>query len=157
MTEIPRNKEFWADVLKKIVRRTGDADAEDLMHSAFLRLEQYQAGHTISNPAAFLVRTAVNIRIDGYRQQRRFHDAPLPEQPDPCAPADEIVAAKLFFSRVTEGINRLPDRTREIFLMHRIDKLEYTEIAARLGITVSAVEKQMAKAMLFLAEWSKGW
>ena len=51
----------------------------------------------------------------------------------------------------------LPERTREIFLMHRIDKLEYSEIAQRLGISESAIEKQMAKAMVALADYAKAW
>jgi RNA polymerase sigma-70 factor (ECF subfamily) len=161
MSEIPRNKEFWMDVLKRIARRTGGApDAEDLMHSAFLRLEQYRAKRPVTNPAAFLVRTAVNIRIDDYRHDRRMYGETLsavPDHEDPAARADDVVAAKELLSRVVSGINQLPDRTREIFLMHRIDKLEYSQIAKRLGISVSAVEKQMAKAMMLLAVRAKGW
>lgn len=132
MTEIPHNKEFWSGVLKRIAKRTGcSGDAEDLLHSAYLRLEQYSATNIVINPAAFLVRTAVNIGIDGYRHDRRIYDQykPVPEREDMSARADEVVVAKELLSRVVSGINRLPDRTREIFLMHRIDKLEYSEIA----------------------------
>jgi RNA polymerase sigma factor (sigma-70 family) len=106
------------------------------------------------------VRTAVNIGIDDYRHDRRlFGEAriPVPEREDAAARPDEVVAAKELLSRVVSGINRLPGRTREIFLMHRIDKLEYTEIARRLGISESAIEKQMAKAMMMLADYAKAW
>ena len=41
--------------------------------------------------------------------------------------------------------------------MHRVEGLKYREIAAELGITVSAVEKHVAKAALFLAAWVEGW
>jgi len=47
-------------------------------------------------------------------------------------------------------------RTREIFLMHRISGLKHRDIAAHLGITVSAVEKHIAKASLFLLSWTDG-
>ena len=161
MTQIPHNREFWAGVLKRIAKRTGGGlDAEDLLHSAYVRLEQYSTGNTVANPAAFLVRTAVNIGIDDYRHDRRIYGerrVPLPDREDQAARADEVVAAKELLSRVVSGINRLPDRTREIFLMHRIDKLEYTEIAHRLGISESAIEKQMAKAMVTLADCAKAW
>jgi len=161
MTEIPRNREFWAGVLKRIAKRTGGgADAEDLLHSAYVRFEQYSATNTVANPAAFLVRTAVNIGIDDYRHDRRLYGevrVPVPDRADAAARPDEVVAAKELLSRVVSGINRLPDRTREIFLMHRIDKLEYTEIARRLGISESAIEKQMAKAMMMLADHAKAW
>ena len=92
-------------------------NAEDLMHSAYLRLEQYSATHAVANPGAFLVRAAVNIGIDDYRHDRRMYGearAPLPDREDEAAPADEIVAAKELLSRVVSGINRLPDRTREV-------------------------------------------
>jgi RNA polymerase sigma factor (sigma-70 family) len=161
MTEIPRSREFWAGVLRRIAKRTGGgADAEDLLHSAYVRFEQYSATNTVTNPAAFLVRTAVNIGIDDYRHDRRLYGEariPVPEREDAAARPDEVVAAKELLSRVVSGINRLPGRTREIFLMHRIDKLEYTEIARRLGISESAIEKQMAKAMMMLADYAKAW
>jgi RNA polymerase sigma-70 factor (ECF subfamily) len=82
---------------------------------------------------------------------------PVPECEDPAPKADEVVEAKELLSRVVSGINHLPERTREIFLMHRIDKLEYSEIAQRLGISESAIEKQMAKAMVALADYAKAW
>jgi len=161
MTEIPQSREFWAGVLKRIAKRVGSGpDAEDLMHAAYLRLEQYSASNTVANPAAFLVRTAVNIGIDDYRHYRRIHGearAAPPDRQDDAAGADEVVAAKELLSRVVSGINRLPDRTREIFLMHRVDKMEYSEIARRLGISESAIEKQMAKAMVMLADYAKAW
>jgi RNA polymerase sigma-70 factor (ECF subfamily) len=160
MAEIPHSREFWAGVLKRIAKRTGGGDAEDLLHSAYVRLEQYSATNTVTNPAAFLVRTAVNIGIDNYRHDRRIYGAarvPVPDREDTAAPADEVVVAKELLSRVVSGINCLPDRTRDIFLMHRIDKLEYSEIARRLDISESAIEKQMAKAMLTLADYAKAW
>lgn len=161
MTEIPHNREFWSGVLKRIAKRTGGgADAEDLLHSAYLRLEQYSATNAVANPGAFLVRTAVNIGIDDYRHNQRLYGQtrlPVPDREDQGAGADEVLAAKELLSRVVSGINRLPERTREIFLMHRIDKLEYSEIAHRLGISESAIEKQMAKAMVTLADCAKAW
>ena len=161
MTKIPHSREFWSGVLRRIAKRTGgSADAEDLLHAAYLRLERYSAVKTVTDPGAFLVRTAVNIGIDHYRHDRRLYgDArvPVPECEDASPGADEVIAAKELLSRVVSGINHLPDRTREIFLMHRIDKLEYSEIARRLGVSESAIEKQMAKAMLMLADYAKTW
>lgn len=130
------------------------------MHAAYVRLAQYSAVKTVDNPGAFLVRTAVNIGIDHYRHDQRLYGdvrVPVPECEDASPAADEVVAAKELLSHVVSGINRLPDRTREIFLMHRIDKLEYSEIAHRLGISESAIEKQMAKAMVMLADHAKAW
>lgn len=155
------DRRFWAKLLWRVRRRTGYPDAEDLLHSAFLRLERYRAEHVVADPASFIVRTAVNLAID---QRRR--DAYVIEQPvdapglqfvDSAPLQDEVNQARARLERVREGLARLSPRTREIFLMHRIEGLRYREIAHSLGISQSAVEKHIAKAALFLAEWTDGW
>jgi RNA polymerase sigma factor (sigma-70 family) len=69
----------------------------------------------------------------------------------------EVVEVRARLERVKEGLARLSPRTREVFLMHRLSNLKYHEIAARLEISSSAVEKHVAKAVLFLTEWAEGW
>jgi RNA polymerase sigma-70 factor (ECF subfamily) len=41
--------------------------------------------------------------------------------------------------------------------MHRLDNLKYREIAEKLDISQSAVEKHIARAALALTEWMEGW
>jgi RNA polymerase sigma factor (sigma-70 family) len=162
MNELPRDRTFWADLLRRIARRTrGRDDAEDLLHAAFIRLETYRAQHHVENPTAFLVQTAANIGIDVDRHDRLISEAAVDatayEIVDGAPLQDEVVAARARLQRVREGIALLSPRTREVFLMHRIDGLKYREIASRLGVSQSAVEKHIAKAALFLAEWVEGW
>ena len=70
---------------------------------------------------------------------------------------DEVITARARLERVKEGLAKLTPRTREVFLMHRIEEMKYREIAQALGISQSAVEKHIARAALFLAEWTEGW
>ena len=51
------------------------------------------------------------------------------------------------------AIERLPERTRTVFLMHRFAGLKYRDIGTRLGISVSAVEKHIARASISLLNW----
>ena len=44
-------------------------------------------------------------------------------------------------------LGELPERTRVVFLLHRFEELKYAEIARRLEISVSSVEKHMMEAM----------
>jgi RNA polymerase sigma-70 factor (ECF subfamily) len=155
------DKVFWNKILKQIVRRTRDtANAEDLLQSAYLRLEKYRANHTVENPAAFLIQTAVNIHIDEYRRTRQLStilaDSELSEVSDQPL-QDEVICARARLERVKAGLERLPRRTRDIFLMHRLDGLRYREIADCFGISQSAVEKHIAKAVVFLADWTEDW
>jgi RNA polymerase sigma-70 factor (ECF subfamily) len=160
MSDIPVNRQVWNRLIREVRSRTrGRADAEDLLHAAYLRLMRYRAQHVVENVAAFLVRTAVNIGVDNYRHDR-FTAEVKPDEVGICENSplqDEVLAARARLERVREGLSRLTPRTREIFLMHRLDDMKYREIAERLGISQSAVEKHIAKAALFLTEWAEGW
>lgn len=161
MAEMPTERAYWAKLLKLVARRTrGRGDAEDLLHTAYIRMEQYRSDHVVENPSAFLVRTATNIAIDTYRHEKFWepHDEKRDGQrPDNAPLQDEVIAARARLLRVKEGLNKLPARTREIFLMHRLRGLKYREIAVHFGISQSAVEKHIAKAVLFLTEWTQDW
>jgi RNA polymerase sigma-70 factor (ECF subfamily) len=52
-----------------------------------------------------------------------------------------------FKERLERAIAELVSTQREVFLMNRIDKKKYSEIAEELGISVKAVEKRMGKAL----------
>lgn len=163
MADLPTDKGFWQTLLRRVTRATrGHQDAEDLLHSAYLRLEAYRAQNKVDNPAAFLVRTAVNIGVDRHRHERHLAEKPVGTHAgaldfgDPARLPDEVLAARERLTRVRQGLSQLPQRTRDVFLMHRLDGMKYREIADRLGISQSAVEKHIAKAALFLADWTEG-
>jgi RNA polymerase sigma factor (sigma-70 family) len=161
MSDIPIDRQSWGDLVRRVTRRArGRTDAEDLLHSAWLRLERYRADHIVNDPKAFLVRTAVNIGIDEHRHERvlpRERDDRAEEIASDVPLQDEVIVARARLERVKEGLAKLTPRTREVFLMHRIDGMKYREIAEALGISQSAVEKHIARAALFLAEWAEGW
>jgi RNA polymerase sigma factor (sigma-70 family) len=160
MSDIPVNREFWNRLIREVRTRTrGRADPEELLHAAYLRLLRYRAQQTVENVGAFLVRTAVNIGVDNYRHDRFIADV-APEEAgvrENSPLQDEVLASRVRLERVREGLSRLTPRTREVFLMHRLDDMKYREIAEQLGISQSAVEKHIAKAALFLTEWTEGW
>lgn len=151
----------WNRLQRQIARLTRRDDAEDLLHSSFLRMLEKQQSD-IRNPEAFLLRSAVNAARDEYRRAQRpaaqqtadlfilnvHDDAPL---------QDEKLIAQQRLRHIHEGLMQLSPRTREIFLMHRLDGLKYREIADRLNISMSAVEKHISRAVQFLADWSEGW
>ena len=52
-----------------------------------------------------------------------------------------------FKERLERAISELPATQRDVFLMNRIDKMTYREIADTLGVSVKAIEKRMGKAL----------
>ena len=143
-------------------RRYGSvSDAEDLLHEAFVRYEQYRRSMPVGNPAAFLLQAADNLAIDRHRFQKHMSpesfEVACSGAPDPAPPVQVVLAARERLERVRQGLEVLGARTREIFLMHRLDGRRQRDIAAAFGISRSAVEKHIAKAASFLAAWTEGW
>jgi RNA polymerase sigma factor (sigma-70 family) len=160
VTEIKINREMWDRLVRRIgIRIRGRFDAEDLLHAAYLRLEDYRKTHPVENVGAFLVKTAVNIGVDTYRHDRLTAkmrtDGSLVSENGPLQ--DEVLAYRNRLVRATEGLAQLPPRTRQILLMHRLQKMKYRDIALEIGISQSAVEKHVAKGTLFLTKWTEGW
>ena len=149
----------WKALLYRVVRATRNSvNAEDYLQEAFIRLSAYRRTHKVNNPAGLLVTMAVRIAIDDNRRQRRHGELDSVPVSDLLGlatdepPTTDVLIARERLSYVRDGLKRLNPRTREVFLMHRIGGMKYREIAAHLGITVSAVEKHIAKAALFVAD-----
>lgn len=66
--------------------------------------------------------------------------------PPPFIPAFDDHPDPLI-ARLEWTIACLPERTRDVFLMHRFDDLPYDRIAHRLGISEKAVEREIARTM----------
>ena len=142
--------------VRRLAKRFGSAElAEDLVQGAYVRLLEIRTRHAIDDPAAYLARTAGNLRMDMYRRDR-WVDGRAPvellcrDMADQRPLQDEVLWARVRLENVQRALDRLTPRTREIFLMHRLDGMRYREIARHLGISESAVEKHIAKALLLL-------
>lgn len=73
-----------------------------------------------------------------------------PLAPQSAGMADESPSPEI--ARVELAIARLPKRTRDAFLMHRLDSLSFAEIARRLNIGLQAVEGHVADALYAIRE-----
>jgi RNA polymerase sigma-70 factor (ECF subfamily) len=63
-----------------------------------------------------------------------------------------ILIEKEFMEKLERTINSLSEKQKEVFLLNRIEKKKYKEIAEQLDISVKAVEKRMHSALLVLRE-----
>jgi RNA polymerase sigma factor (sigma-70 family) len=126
-------------------------EAHDLVQDAFVRLLGASARQVLREPEAFLNRIVRNLLIDRARRRttRAMH-VPLDEDSDPGAPPSQADALELadMRDRYRAAVNALPERMREVFLLHRIEELGYREIATRLGISHRTVEWHIAEAIV---------
>lgn len=134
-------------------RRAPAQDVGDLLQECFRRLLSSSAyPHVLAEqPGAYLFRTARNLLAEHHRtdERRMAADHHSYEEPEIAGPDPHVaLEARDQMRRVADALTRLKPKTREIFLMHRVDGLSYSEIAAAKGMSVKGIEKQIAKAMV---------
>lgn len=146
--------------LKLTLQRRGASpeDAEDFVQEAFLRLEQKRsAGEAIEQAEGYVVRTALNVAVDAARRTRRWRMAAQPIEDVPLvdeSPApDEVLAARRRLSHLSAGFEALDPVTRAIVVAKKIDGMKVADIARVQGLSISAVEKRLARGMVFLMSW----
>jgi len=160
----------WRAVLARVKsalmhRGCTSDDADDLAQEAFLKLICYELDHKVERPDAFLMRTALNLSIDAYRVQRNRGERVLLDEmtlddlvwADTAPTAEATLLKKERLARLADSLVDVGAKTRRIYLAHRMDGMKYQEIAQLHGLSVSAVEKHIAKATMAVTRWMEGW
>lgn len=127
-------------------------EAEDLVQEVFTRLAARSDAPRMENPEAYIFQTAANLLRDRARRDMT-RSAAIREFAENSREAfEEISPERVLQGRqgvadLQRALLELPERTRAIFVLHRFEELKYSEIAHRLGISVSSVEKHMMDAL----------
>jgi RNA polymerase sigma-70 factor (ECF subfamily) len=152
----------WMDrygpALRRHFRKRGAGqDIEDLVQEVFLKLQANAERTSIDNVERYLFRIANNVLISRHRHaavhQRAFQDAPESalEWTDDISP-ERVMMGRQAIGQFVAGLRTLSPRAREAFLFHRFEELTYPAIARRMGISVSAVEKLIIRALEHLGD-----
>lgn len=140
------------EVRNYVYYKCGDLNqAEDFMHEAFTRLWEKCSTVAVDMVKGFLFTVSKRLFIDKVRSEQvslKFNK----QQTNEVDSEDPYfhLRTQEFQQQLEEVISKLPDGQREAFLLNRIDKLTYKEIAERLEISQTAVEKRISKALLKL-------
>ncbi len=148
-------------LLRFLTARTGSAaDAEDLCQDLWSKIETAQPG-PVANPRAYLFQMANRLVLDRHRTVLRrmarerlwldhvgSHDDAANPDRDPDAEAQMI--ARQSAAALASAIANLPEGARRVLILHKVEGVGHSEIATRLGISRSGVEKHMAVAMRHL-------
>lgn len=146
----------WAELLAYLTRKLRDAEAAaDLTQETFLRFtEQHEAGMTaaVVNQRAYLYRMAHNLAVDHVRQSRREMTDPVPDDvlgdiPHDHPTPEQAVSGQDELARVRAALQELPERTRQVFFLTRVEGMTYRAVARQLSISDSSVQKHLAKAI----------
>ena len=147
---------FIPSLRKFVGRRVPANDIEDIVQESLVRVWNRVADEQIENPKSYLIRIASAVIIDRSRRERtrrlKMHCS-LEERhhPDDRLSPHRIAVAHEQLTIFVRAFERLPERTREIVIAIRLEGHSFKAVAEGLGITVSAVEKQLAHALSVLS------
>ncbi|HGY56968.1 MAG TPA: RNA polymerase sigma-70 factor [Caldithrix abyssi] len=132
--------------------RTTEA-AEDIVGDIFLKIWEKRARLDIKTSVkAYLFKMAHNGALN-YLKSKRMEPADLfylNLSLQSNLLTDETIHADELKKHIEQAITELPNRTRDVFTMHRYDNLKYSEIAEILNIKEGTVETHMVRALKYL-------
>lgn len=155
-------RRYRGALIRFFVRRERNlgSEAEDLTHEVFLRLANRSVSDDIEHVQAYLFQTAAAVLVDRTRRGAVRHEAAHIEF-DTSRHAEEAWSPERVYigeqqlANVLAGIKALPERTRAVFTLHRFEGLRYADIARRLSISTSTVEKHIMEALRHLTAIAK--
>src|SRR5580704_10626833 len=135
------------------------ADVEDVVQETYARLLSLDnsASAAVHNWQAFLFTSARNVALDRLRRTRVVSLDALAEMGrmdvlDQTPSVEERLNTRQELTLLMDAIASLPDRCREALTLRKLYGLSQREIAQRLGITESTVEKHVAYGVRLCAE-----
>ncbi|WP_323788641.1 RNA polymerase sigma-70 factor [Psychroserpens sp.] len=145
---------YAKDIRRFIFFKTQDIDkAEDILQDTFIKLWDNCGKVNYDKAKSFLYTVATNTFLNTIKHEKvvQKHQQSMTSQLSNESP-EFIMLEKEFMEKLERTINSLPEKQKEVFLLNRIEKKKYKEIAEQLGISVKAVEKRMHSALLVLRE-----
>jgi RNA polymerase sigma-70 factor (ECF subfamily) len=143
-------------VRRFLCKRAPLNEVDDLVQEVALRMQVRRANDTIENVEGYLFQVAHSVLADRGRREtvrcRGSHDS-LEEFHHPVEERspERVLQGKEELAQLIAALENLPERTRQAFVLHRFDEMSYAGIARHMGITVSAVEKHIMRAIRQLA------
>lgn len=148
-------KETLTPLRRYLTRILGNSpEAQDVAHDAYLRVFPKIENSSATNPEALLYTTAKRLAFNRLKRRKiaPFINGPTDlEQSTSSSPGVvRQVVARQEWAHLEVAIAKLPEGCRTVLLLRKIELLSHKDIAARLEIAVSTVEKQHARALRLL-------
>lgn len=144
-----------APLRRYLARMLGNtSEAQDVAHDAYLRVYPTVTNQSAERPEALLYVTARRLAINRLKRRSISPVGTVPLNMDTAASSNPGVAQQVMARQelrlLEQAIAELPEGCRAVLLLRKIELLSHREIADRLGIAVSTVEKQHARALRLL-------
>lgn len=149
------NRRFRPALMAFFLRRIGNhAEAEDLTQEVFARLMALGADN-LQQADAYVFQMAANLLRDRGRREKvreAYRFGVLAGEGVGVEPIDpeRVLAGRQSLGQIAAALRETPERTRSIFLLYRVEQMKKRDIAETYGISTSAVDKHLMKAMAHL-------
>jgi len=124
--------------------------AADLAHDTFVRVLKTGTRPSAGESRRYLTRIAKGLMIDRFRRQKieEAYLETLSHLPEAAAPGPETHHAIIeTLTEIDTLLDALPARVRRALLLRQLDGLSYAAIASELSVSVSSVEKYVARGL----------
>jgi len=127
-------------------------DIEDVLQETYARAADSKT-EQINSPKSYLFQIARNIALNELNRKSNkvtdyIGDLVNPELDNDDVSIEAQVHDRLKMETFSSAVDELPDQCRRVFLLRKIYGLTHKEIARQLDISVSTVEKHLAKGLL---------
>jgi RNA polymerase sigma factor (sigma-70 family) len=146
-TDPSRDPALEAALRRYFRKRVPAHEVDDLVQDVFMSLQARSNDVAIENLERYVFVMARNLLRRRARDQRLLTTALEGDWLSTDLTPERVLLYEDGLSRATAVIAALPERTREVFLLHRFEDLTYARIAKQFGISVSAVEKHIMAAL----------
>lgn len=139
-------------------RLAGDAvEAEDLVQEAYAKVLGVADWRRLEQPDRFVLTVIRNLAFERMRRAkvvgiRQIGVLEMEALPDPTPDAYAVASAREELSRVIEALGRLPEQCRRVVTLRKMEGLSPGQIAVRLNLSISTVEKHLAKGLALLTK-----
>ncbi len=140
----------WHKPIRGYLRKRAELkDVDDLASEVWLRIMRYDET-AIENPQGYLFKVAANVAFEWRERHANLkpHESTLVEElmAESLETCDEKFWSDAKCEAVRYEIGRLPQRQRDVLLLHVNDGLTYKQIAAREGLTYRTVLRDLVRA-----------
>ena len=152
----------YETVIRRVLARYASRPdtVDDLAQQTFLKCYAAEMKEEIREPKAFLLRVAKNVALSEVRRHvntmtdslEDFESSNVLKDERHSSPETEVDARRKL-EVAAHALESLPAECRQALIMRKVEKLRFKQIATRLEVSVSTVEKRVAKALVLCNGW----
>jgi RNA polymerase sigma factor (sigma-70 family) len=133
-------------------------DIDDIVQETYARLAAIDTVANVRNPKTYAFQTAHSIILTHLRRSRvvsirAVEDVELYAGPSDEASPERQLSDREELHRIAQAIAALPEKVRAVFTLRRVEGLSQREVAQKLNLSESTVEKHMGKGLRLMMDW----